>query len=645
MENKNYTTRIDRKKMENEIKSMQEEKEKELEKRREEMKKILFDDNKKKKTKKPIITNIILSLTLTTTLIIFVFIILNSTNHVNQIYEIINAFFLLSIVISLLISFKKAFFKNSSISMSISAILILIAFIFNSLYFGKIIKLPTQNHIINFENKNLTKAINWAEKNNIKNTETFEYSDQIKKYNIINQSEKENTLTKNIKNVNFTISNGPDYNKEVILPDMTGQSVSSITKFVNKNFLKNVQVNFEENSNINKNSIIKQSTTGKIKRNDAVIFTVSLGNKESLKPIKLKNLASTSLLDSTIYLGKNGINFELKYEFSNKIEKGKIISSNIKPGNTIKPNDKIILTISKGKKVIIPNFTNKSLSYITKWMVMNNVQINYLEEYSDIKQGNATKCNYKKGDVIEEETTIDITFSKGKLIMKSFNNLAEFKAWADSNNVKYEIKEEFNDEIAKDNIIKTSITLGQQIKQNDTIIIYVSKGKAIEVPDFSGKTKQDVLKECKNLGLSCSFTEQYSKNIDSDKVISQSIPKGSKIAAFENINIVIATKDNKKTVSAKIQKKTSYNTISNNQNTNNQSANNQCTEETIYLTPDLITNSSSDTCSKINKKYGNYLICSQEDSDEGKSGQVLNATNINGKTVSSCNKMTVKIKK
>lgn len=645
MENKNYTTRIDRKKMENEIKSMQEEKEKELEKRREEMKKILFDDNKKKKTKKPIITNIILSLTLTTTLIIFVFIILNSTNHVNQIYEIINAFFLLSIVISLLISFKKAFFKNSSISMSISAILILIAFIFNSLYFGKIIKLPTQNHIINFENKNLTKAINWAEKNNIKNTETFEYSDQIKKYNIINQSEKENTLTKNIKNVNFTISNGPDYNKEVILPDMTGQSVSNITKFVNKNFLKNVQVNFEENSNINKNSIIKQSTTGKIKRNDAVIFTVSLENKESLKPIKLKNLASTSLLDSTIYLGKNGINFELKYEFSNKIEKGKIISSNIKPGNTIKPNDKIILTISKGKKIIIPDFTNKSLSYITKWMVMNNVQINYLEEYSDIKQGNATKCNYKKGDVIEEETTIDITFSKGKLIMKSFNNLAEFKAWADSNNVKYEIKEEFNDEIAKDNIIKTSITLGQQIKQNDTIIIYVSKGKAIEVPDFSGKTKQDVLKECKNLGLSCSFTEQYSKNIDSDKVISQSIPKGSKIAAFENINIVIATKDNKKTVSAKIQKKTSYNTISNNQNANNQSANNQCTEETIYLTPDLITNSSSDTCSKINKKYGNYLICSQEDSDEGKSGQVLNATNINGKTVSSCNKMTVKIKK
>ena len=645
MENKNYTTRIDRKKMENEIKSMQEEKEKELEKRREEMKKILFDDNKKKKTKKPIITNIILSLTLTATLIIFVFIILNSTNHVNQIYEIINAFSLLSIVISLLISFKKAFFKNSSISMSISAILILIAFIFNSLYFGKIIKLPTQNHIINFENKNLTKAINWAEKNNIKNTETFEYSDQIKKYNIINQSEKENTLTKNIKNVNFTISNGPDYNKEVILPDMTGQSVSNITKFVNKNFLKNVQVNFEENSNINKNSIIKQSTTGKIKRNDAVIFTVSLGNKESLKPIKLKNLASTSLLDSTIYLGKNGINFELKYEFSNKIEKGKIISSNIKPGNTIKPNDKIILTISKGKKIIIPNFTNKSLSYITKWMVMNNVQINYLEEYSDIKQGSATKCNYKKGDVIEEETTIDITFSKGKLIMKSFNNLAEFKAWADSNNVKYEIKEEFNDEIAKDNIIKTSITLGQQIKQNDTIIIYVSKGKAIEVPDFSGKTKQDVLKECKNLGLSCSFTEQYSKNIDSDKVISQSIPKGSKIAAFENINIVIATKDNKKTVSAKIQKKTSYNTTSNNQNTNNQSANNQCTEETIYLTPDLITNSSSNTCSKINKKYGNYLICSQEDSDEGKSGQVLNATDINGKTVSSCNKMTVKIKK
>ena len=38
------------------------------------------------------------------------------------------------------------------------------------------------------------------------------------------------------------------------------------------------------------------------------------------------------------------------------------------------------------------------------------------------------------------------------------------------------------------------------IKNNDTVIIYVSQGKSVKIPNFVGKSKSDISKECSKLG-------------------------------------------------------------------------------------------------------------------------------------------------
>ena len=317
-----------------------------------------------------------------------------------------------------------------------------------------------------------------------------------------------------------------------------------------KIFLNNVTINFEENDSTDKDTIIKQSTTGTIKRNDPIIFTVSLGNKEDLSPIKLENLTGKSLLRASVYLGRNGIQYEIKYEFSDKIEKGHVINSNPKKGTTVNPDDIITLTISKGKEIKVPDLKNKTMAYVTKWMVENNLQINYSDKYdTEIESGRVIESNYKKGDIIEEGTTVDVIFSKGPLKMKKFDNINDFKSWADTNSIKYEIKEEFNSDIEKDKIIKTSIEEGKTINLDDTITVYVSRGEAVKVPDFSGNTKSEAQKACDNSGLSCSFTEEYSSSITSGKVIRQSVAAGTEIAKGDKITITIAT-SNKNTSSS-----------------------------------------------------------------------------------------------
>ena len=555
MENKNenitYKTREERKKIEENLKNVQIEKEKELEEKRKELKNIIFDENKKniyKKQKienkditKPKAANIMLSITFVIALFITVYLIIDSSTKIDQIYQIINAFLLLIIVTCFLISFKKSFFKNKSAPTIITSIMVLGALTFNGLYMTNTISLPKQSYLPNFESVNLTKAINWTQENNVKTNQEFEYSDVTEKYSVISQSKKPETLTKDIKKVDFVVSNGPDYNKEIILADMTGWNVDDILKFVNENFLNNVTINFAENLNIKKDTVISQSKTGQIKRSEPIIFTVSLGNKAELSPIKLKDLKNESLLNASVYLGRNGILYEIKYEFSNEIEKGHVISTTPKPNTTVKPDELITITISKGKEIKMPNLKNKTMAYVTKWMVENNLQINYSDRYdNNIKSGRVIESNYKEGDIIEEGTTVDIIFSKGPLIMKKFNTINEFKSWADTNGIKYEIKEEFNDEIEKDKIIKTSIEEGANINLDNTITVYVSKGTAVTVPDFTNKTKSEVQKECNNLGISCSFTEEYSTK-SAGKVIGQSIASGTQISKGDSITITIAT--------------------------------------------------------------------------------------------------------
>lgn len=640
---------------------------KNIEKQKEELRKVIYEEDYpditrkiyKQKKKKPIFTNILLSLMLVSGLFFSIFLIIDSSKRINELYEIINAVLFFLIILGIVISFPKTFFKKKTGATIYLSFMIITAIIFNSLYLFEIIKIPTQSHIIDYTNKNLIEATEWLEQNKIKYDEKFEYSDTFTKYNIINQSVKANTLTKNIKNIDLTISKGPDYNKEVIIPDQSGMKTDDILDFVDKNYLKNVQIVFEENTDVSNDIIIKQTSTGKIKRSDSYIYTASLGVKEALSSIKLKNLKGEKLLNAEVYLGKNGILYELKYEFSSSIKRGCVISSDVKEGTTLKADDKIVLTISKGKEIKIPELKGMSLKDVNKWIVENNLDMEYSDEYNDeVKKGKAISSNYKTGDIIEEETLISIIFSKGKLVLPKFNDLASFKIWASTYKINYEIKEEFNKDVPKDGIIKFSIKEGEKIDLSAPITIYISKGEAVTVSNFSDKTKDEAQKECDNLGIICLFYNTLSDKTEGI-VLSQSISAGTEVAKGSSIDIEISTKKqsqvttkkssssntskNSTTSNSQASSSTSSNT---NTNTNNQENTTSCETVTIRLNGNEVApNDPNKTCSNLKSKFGSAINCSYINSDEGTNGFIVNASEIRNKEASSCNPVTAKIVK
>jgi hypothetical protein len=681
--NNGYTSRTERRKIEEELEKRNAAKEKELEVKRQELKSIIFDDSPSKKQKKenvykrelpknnqtnfdeetpkkkPTIVNIILSLTMVITLAFSSYLIYDSFNQVDQVYQIINAIFIFITILVFLIAFKRAYHYKKTKAIILTAICLIALMGFNGLVLANVISLPKQSSIPDFSNKTLTEAIEWAEANNIKYEQNFEYSDNISKYNIINQDVKSKTLTKNIDKINFEVSNGPDYNKEVLISNMEGWNIDEAVKVIDENFLNNVTVNFEENKEVTRDTIMEQSNSGNMKRNDAITFKVSLGDKEALKPITLKELKNMTLFKATLYLNRNAIDYELKYEFSDKIAKGKVISSSIKKGTKVSPGDKITLTISKGKKIIVPELKNMKMSKVTKWMVENNLKINYSDKYdNEIKSGHVIEATYKKGDIIEEETTIGIVVSKGKLKMPKFNNITDFKAWADKYKIKYEIKEEFNNDIKKGDIIKFSVETNKTINPDEGIIVYVSKGKAIEVPNFIGKTKSEIQKTCNQLGINCTFVNEYSNTVKEGNAISQSIKSGEKISKGDSIQISIATK-NKNNVS-----KPSTNNSNNkpsggssNGSSNNSSGNNstpKCKQSSYTIGRDLnnIFNAGGNFSSTknalesyfANKLPGVTLIVKEDSSSNASSGSYISGVRP-GSTISCPSTVTIVLAK
>ncbi|MBR2834033.1 MAG: PASTA domain-containing protein [Bacilli bacterium] len=520
-----------------------------------------------------------IALLMVTTLIFAGYLIYDSFDKINQLYRVINAGLIIITVITTIIALKRAYKYPKTKALGISAILLICLMLFNIFSISGIIKLPEQTFLPNFQNKSLTEVLEWTEKNNITTNQTFEYSDNTKKYNIMSQDKMTGTLIKNIKKLNLQVSNGPDFTKEVIISDMTGQNIDEAVEIIDENFLNNVDVSFEENNEIKRDIIIEQNIKGNIKRNDKLNFKVSLGTKENLQPIKLKNLVNTSLFKATLYLNRNAIEYELKYDFSKKIEKGNIISQSIKQGETVSPNDKITLTVSKGKKIIVPDFTNKKLSEVTKWAITNNLKINYDDKYNDkIKNGRVIEATYKKGEIIEEDTTVGIIVSKGKLKMPKFKSVNDFKSWAEKYKIKYEIKEEFDNDIKQGEIIKFSKEQGKTIKEDETIIAYVSKGKAIKVPSFIGETKENAKNTCNKLKLVCTFETTYDPNKKENSVINQSIKEGEEVKESSSITLTIATK-NKNEETKKEKKTNNSSSSSNTTNSGSTSTNNTSNNE------------------------------------------------------------------
>lgn len=208
--------------------------------------------------------------------------------------------------------------------------------------------------------------------------------------------------------------------------------------------------------------------------------------------------------------------------------------------------------------VKVPDFKDKELSEVRSWTTENGVKLAVEQTYNFEQAPNRIIDQSAKGKKIKKGQTLTVEASIGpdpeqSIQLPDFKamKLAEAKQWiAEQKAENIAVIEEYSDSVAKGDYIKFVISnkdvAAESYKRKDKAKVYYSKGKEvfeknITVPDFSGKTKDEVTEWAKKNELHLTTQEATSDTLESGKVISQSPAKETKIAKKEAFSIVVST--------------------------------------------------------------------------------------------------------
>lgn len=503
-----------------------------------------INDNKSsfesKRKSNPII-NIFLVLSLISSISYFVTILIFKQNDLNIISELISMLLVIIFNVFFICTSINNGRKNNT-SLLFSIFFLIIYNVFGIVTSSGVINIQSVNKLNDFTGRSLVDVVKWADKNDINLVQNYEYSDMVPEYHIIGQKEEVGKSIKDIDSLTVVVSEGANPNKEVIVPNMVTWNCDKVLEFIEKNKLSNVEVSFIVSDKV-KDTVIEQSKSGNMARNEELKLTFSLGEGDEISDTKLSDLTNMSKFKAEFYLKRHAINYEIKREFSNKIKRDYVMAQSIKPGTVIKANseDKVIITISRGEEIKVPNLTSMSMAEITDWVIKNRLKLEFSEKYDDsVDDNKVISSNYKKGDIIEQGSLISIVISKGKIIMPGVSNLSEFKDWAEKYGINYQEEHQFSENVSIGEIISYSHKTGDVIKNNDTVTVIISDGKEIEVPNLVGMNKSDIISKLNKLNLKYSFVYKYSSSVSKDKAISQSISSGSKVSSGTTVTVTLS---------------------------------------------------------------------------------------------------------
>lgn len=134
-----------------------------------------------------------------------------------------------------------------------------------------------------------------------------------------------------------------------------------------------------------------------------------------------------------------------------------------------------------------------------------------------------------------------IYFSKGKEVFEKNIDVLEFKGkavadveeWAKKNEVKLKLVKDFSQTVADGIVISQEIVKGQKISKDEEFIVHISKGKAIEVPDYSQYTMDEA--SSLDSGVSAVIKGMYSETVPYGQFISQSVEAGKQYNETDKI--------------------------------------------------------------------------------------------------------------
>ncbi|MCL6737321.1 Stk1 family PASTA domain-containing Ser/Thr kinase [Streptomyces neyagawaensis] len=237
-----------------------------------------------------------------------------------------------------------------------------------------------------------------------------------------------------------------------------------------------------------------------------------------------------------------GLGVKVERAFSDTVKRGKVIRTDPEPGDRIRDNDTVTLTISKGPETVaLPDLKGYRLDKAKDRLKSAGLEPGLVtREFSDeVIRGQVIRTEPGAGTKASSGSAVALVVSRGAPVEipdVAGDSVEDATAALEDEGLKVEIaSEQVNSEYDKGLVAEMSPGAGKQVGAGDTVTLTLSKGpEMIEVPDVVGDSVDDATRKLEDAGFEVD-EDRGLLGLFGDEVKGQSVdggetaPKGSTI--------------------------------------------------------------------------------------------------------------------
>jgi len=380
-----------------------------------------------------------------------------------------------------------------------------------------------------------------------------EYSDKIPAGQVISQKPFAGTDVEKGSAVKITVSLGEEgEGVEVTVPYIRGKKVEEAEKELLELGLELIVEDERETDEQSAGTIISQEPKAgsKIKKPGQIRVVISAEKDKIIVP-ELKGLTEE---EAEKILRAKKLKLKIGGEKNSELKKGLIIEQDPEGGTGVKEDTVINVTISSGPRMIpVPDIRGLSIEEAENFLKELNLHIMVTgSDIYEVDRDLIETQNPEGGEKISEGGTVEVTVKTaqskdmvmvpdvtGKLLFDAKNKLLQEKLIAGT------ITEISSSEIPG-TVLAQEPKGGTEVKENTPVDLIVSKEEdtgLITVPDLTGMTKEEGIKELEKAGLKAGKTDEVPSDMEEGTIVEQSPQAGSTVKENTEINLVVAKKD------------------------------------------------------------------------------------------------------
>ncbi|WP_461205074.1 PASTA domain-containing protein [Clostridium sp. DL1XJH146] len=409
---------------------------------------------------------------------------------------------------------------------------------------------------------NINDAYTWASNNDVTLAIDDVYNFDVDKNVVISQGVAQEEVIKKNSTLAVEVSLGADPEELIVFPDIEAMTYTEIESWIDDNKLTGITITTEYSDIVVEDAVISyefvDGSEDEFERKNRVNVVVSDGIEELSETVTVPDFSTYKQAEIVTWGSENGIAVEFEEVFDEYVQAGSVASQSFATDDEMYRDETLLVQISKGEAVYVPNITAMTKTEAEAWAKENGITLNtkeiYTNSYSD---GDIYSQSISSGTSLENGDSITVNVSLGKVEVASFEGKSKLDVmkWVqevneNGANISVSYSEGYGTAGSVDKIIGQSIK-NDMVNTGKAISFTVSKGMKLVIPDFTGMTEEQVENQAKDTGIDCLFDYAYSEPSDPDNlesaplvekgyVISQSIAANTVTTDAENITVVIS---------------------------------------------------------------------------------------------------------